>query len=131
MYQPVSGHNYSSDWDKSWSYDSNIDAGSSYRLSDGVSYLGDSFHYQEGLSFDTGEITLTFEAIVGHTLDFDSYMYLYVDAANDAMSYADFGNTFAFDVTAANGVALQWQVVPEPTTILLLGVAGLFIRRKR
>lgn len=128
---PYWGYNYSSNWDKSWSYDSNIDAGSSYRLSDGVTYLGDSFHYQEGLSFDTGEITLTFEAIVGHTLDFESNMYLYVDANNDAMAWADFDNTFAFDVIAANGVGLQWQVVPEPATILLLGAAGLFIRRKR
>ncbi len=128
---PHWGYNYSSNWEKSWRYDSNIDAGHSYRLSDGVTHIGDSFHYQEGLSFDTGMITLTFEAIVGHTLDFESDMYLYVDANNDAMSYADFGNTFAFDVTAANGVALQWQVVPEPATILLLGAASLFIRRKR
>jgi len=131
VYMPYWNHSYSSNWDKSWSYESNIDAGNSYRISDGVSYLSDSFHYQQDLLFDTGEITLMFEAIVGHTLDFESNMYLYVDASNDAMAYADFGNTFAFDVTAANGVALQWQVVPEPATVLLLGAAGLCIRRKR
>lgn len=131
VYMPYWNHSYSSNWDQFWSYESNIDAGNSYRISDGVSYLGESFHYQQGLSFDTGEITLMFEAIVGHTLDFTSNMYLYVDANNDAMAYADFGNTFGFDVTAANGVALQWQVIPEPATVLLLGAAGLCIRRKR
>jgi len=133
VYMPFWNHSYSSNWEKSWRYDSNIDAGDSYSMSDGVSYYGESFHYQDGLSFDTGMITLTFEAIVGHTLDFESDMYLYVDANNDAMSYADFGNTFAFDVTAANGVALQWQTqtIPEPATVLLLGAAGLFLRRKR
>ncbi|MEN6308051.1 MAG: PEP-CTERM sorting domain-containing protein [Anaerohalosphaeraceae bacterium] len=128
---PYWGYNYSSNWDKSWSYESNIDSGDSYRISDGTKYYGDSFHYQEGLSFDTGEITLNFEAIVGHTLDFESDMYLYVDANNDAMSWADFSNTFVLDVTAANGVALQWQVVPEPATMLLLAFGGLVIRRKR
>lgn len=131
VYQPIHGHNYSSNWDKSWSYDSNIDAGSSYRISDGVSYYNESFHYQEGLSFDTGEITLTFEAIVGHTLDFESNMYLYVDANNDAMVWADFSKTFGFNVTAADGVALQWQTVPEPATMLLLALGGLVLRRKR
>jgi hypothetical protein len=130
VYMPFWKHSYSSNWDKSWSYSSNIDAGDSYRYSDGVSYTSESFHYQEGLSFDTGVITLAFEAIVGHTLDFESNMYLYVDAANDAMAWADFANTFAFDVLSADGVALQWQTIPEPATILLLGAACLFLRRK-
>jgi hypothetical protein len=127
---PFWKHSYSYNSDKYWTYSSNIDEGNSYRDPGGDSYFDESFHYQESLSFDTGVITLAFEAIVGHTLDFESNMYLYVNAANDAMAWADFGNTFAFDVFSADGVALQWQTIPEPATILLLGAACLFLRRK-
>jgi len=131
VYQPIWGYSYSSNWSKSWSYNSNISDGDNYSNSGSTKSYGDSFHYEDGFSFDTGEITLSFEAIVGHTLDFDSYMYLYVDASNDAMSWADFSKTFGFDVTADTGVALQWEVVPEPATILLLTLGGLFLRNKR
>ena len=132
VFMPYWGYSYASNWEKSWQIDSNISEGDSYGNSNGITQLGDSFHYQEGLSFDSGELTLTFEAIVGHTLDFDANMFLYIDAANDAMTWADFNNTFAFDVTSSvDGLNLNWEVVPEPASLSLLAMGGLALLRRR
>lgn len=132
VYMPVWGYSYSSNWDKDWRMSSNISDEVGYSNSDGTTQLGDSFHYQEGLSFNSGELFLTFEAIVGHTLDFDADMYLYINANNDAMTWADFNNTFAFDVTSTvDGLNLNWEVVPEPASLSLLAMGGLALLRRR
>ena len=128
---PHWGYSYAANWSEFWRTGSNISDEDSHQNSWSVTELGESFHYQAGDHFDTGELTLLFEATVGHTLDFDADLYLYIDADHDALTWADFGNTFAFDVTPmTSGVGLNWQVVPEPATMLLLCVGGLFIRRK-
>jgi hypothetical protein len=131
VYFPVWDYNYSTKWNESWRTQSNISSQESDGNSWTIKQFGESFHYVEGNHFDTGELTLMFDAIVGHTLDFDADLFVYIDAANDAMTWADFGNTFALNVTPmTSGVGLSWDVVPEPATMLLLGIGGLLIRRK-
>lgn len=124
-------YSYSADWSEYWRTQSNISSEDSYNNSWTTHETSESFHYQAGDHFDTGELTLLFEAIVGHTLDFDATLDLYVNANNDAIAWADFNNTFAFDVSSSvNGLNLDWEVVPEPATMMLLCLGGLFIRRK-
>ncbi len=124
-------YNYSAKWSESWRTESNSSEDSGGGNSWTTRQFGESFQYEEGNHFDTGELTLMFDAIVGHTLDFDANLSLFIDANNDAMTWADFGNTFAFDVTPmTSGVGLSWQVVPEPATLLLLCAGGLLLRRK-
>lgn len=132
VYMPIWQHSYSSNWSESWRTESNISDGTYHSNSGSTNELGESFHYQAGRSFNTGELTLIFEAIVGHTLDFEADMYLYMDANNDAMTWADFNNTFAFDVTSTvDGLGLNWAVVPEPASLSLLAAGGLALLRRR
>jgi hypothetical protein len=131
VYKPVWNYSYASNWDKSWSIDSNISERDSYSNSGKTTETGDSFHYQQGLSLDTGELSVTLEAIVGHTLDFDASLYVYANANNNGMSWADFDNTMVFDVTSADGASLNWAIAPEPATLLLLGMGGLLLSRKK
>jgi hypothetical protein len=131
VYFPYWQYSYSASWEESWTTESNISSRIDHDCSWSTREFGDSFHYTASDHLDTGELTLLFDAIVGHTLDFESNLYVYVDAGNHAMSWADFGNTFGMSVTPlVDGVGLNWQVVPEPATMLLLGIGGLLIRRK-
>lgn len=132
VYLPYWQYSYWAGWDESWSAGSNSSPEFYHDDSWGGKETDEAFHYQAGHYFNTGEQTLTFEAIVGHTLDFNADLYVYIDACNDAQTWVDFANTFAIDVTpAVNGVSLNWQVVPEPTAMLLLAAGSLFLRRKR
>lgn len=134
VYKPYWGYGYSSLKDKSWDYYTNTGDEDEYDNYTEVEETDESFHFQDGLPFDTGLLTLTFEAIVGHTLDFEADLYLYVDAANDAEISANFDNTFAFDVTpddSVSGLDLSWQTVPEPATLLLLALGALALRKKQ
>lgn len=141
VYGPGWGYNYSNHWSESWSYGSNITPETSHDLAGGTKEQGVGMYYDWGRSFDTGYLTLVFEAIVGHTLDIESYLEAYVDANNDAESFADFDKTLAFGLTPTNGVVLGWEIgnpvppaenavppgpeaVPEPSSMLLVG-AGL------
>ncbi|MBE0537233.1 MAG: PEP-CTERM sorting domain-containing protein [Phycisphaerae bacterium] len=124
-------YSYYGFWDESWDTASNIDTGHSHRAWGEREELSESFHYQEGRHFDTGMLTLEFEAIVGHTLDFEGFLSLYIDAANDSKTWADFDNTLAFAVTAADGVRLDWEIVPEPGTLSLLTTGALMLLRRR
>jgi len=129
---PFSEFSYVSGWSESWRTVSNISSMASHDDSAGTERIGESIRYQEDHSFDTGELSLAFAAIVGHTLDFDANLHIYIDTGGDAQGWADFGNTFGFSVTpVVDGVSLDWEVVPEPATMLLLCVGGLFIRGRR
>ncbi len=131
VYMPVWGYSYSSSWEEYWRTQSNISTEASHDRSWTNKELAESFHYQAGDHLDTGELTLLFDAIVGHTLDFEANLYLYIDASHDAMTWAKFGNTFAFSVApTVQGVGLSWEIVPEPATLSLLGLGGLLLRRK-
>lgn len=134
VYKSVWGYSYSANWEESWNTESNISPYDSYHNSWSATELGESFLYQAGDHFDTDELTFLVEAIIGHTLDFDADLYVYVDANNDAVSWADFANTFAFSVVSTvHGVGLDWEIIPEPSTmlLLLLGVGGLLMKRKQ
>lgn len=131
VYMPYWGRSYSSSWEESWQMGSNISDTVSHSYSDEINGNAESFHYQSEYSFDTGELTLVFQAIVGHTLDFSADLYTYIDANNDAQTWAEFGNTFSLDVTSeVPGVNLNWQLIPEPATISMLMIGAALLRRR-
>lgn len=139
VYAPYWGYSYASSWEESWDTSSNSSDEVSHRASGGSTEYGDSFHYEEGFYFDTGTLTLEFEAIVGNPLDIEAYIYTYVDANQDAESWADFSNTLALGMTpTVAGAQIQWnvgpQAVPLPGALPLLGsgLLGLIgLRRRR
>ena len=132
-------HTFSSSWEESWNTSSNISPEDSHRLSGWEEQLGESMHYEVDRFFDTGSLTLEFDATVGNPLDIEAYIYTYVDASQDAEAWADFGNTFAFEITpTVEGARIAWGVdshaVPLPGALPLLGAGllGLFgLRRKQ
>lgn len=125
-------HSYSGSWSESWRYGSNISETVSHNNSWETEETSESFHYQADHLLDTGELTLVFEAIVGHTLDFEADMSIYIDACNDAQTWANFDNTFAFDVISnVDGLNLNWGTVPEPASLSLLAVGAAMLRRRK
>lgn len=131
-------YSYAANWEESWKTSSNISDYESHSDSWGETQNGDAMHYEADHAFDTGTLTLEFQAIVGNPLDIEAYIYTYVNANQDAEAWADFANTFDFGVTSADGAEINWEIAPQavplPGALPLLG-AGLFgllgLRRKQ
>lgn len=126
------GYSYAAYWEESWKTSSNISDYASHSDSWGETQNGDAMHYEAGHYFDTGMLTLEFEAIVGNPLDIEAYIYTYVNANQDAEALADFANTFAFGVTpTVDGAKIDWetspQAVPLPGALPLLGTGLLWL----
>ncbi len=126
VYKPYWGYSYSSPWEESWATESNISSRSSHSNSSENRELGEGMYYKANHHFDTGLLTLSFEAIVGHTLDVEAFLNTYVNANNEGEALADFDNTFAFGVTpTTNGLLVDWETGPQPVPLpgglLLLG----------
>ncbi|MCK9294663.1 MAG: hypothetical protein M0P70_06225 [Desulfobulbaceae bacterium] len=137
---PIIGREYTyfAYWEDSWDISSNSGDDDSHDASWSETQQGDAMHYEAGHYFDTGELTLEFQATVGHTLDIESYIYTYVNANYDGEAWADFSNTFALGLTSADGAQIVWEVggsqpVPLPGALPLLGsgLLGLFGLRRR
>jgi hypothetical protein len=131
-------YSYAANWEERWSTSSNISPYDSHSDSWEETQNGDAMHYEAGHNFDTGILTLEFEAIVGNPLDIEAYIYTYVNANQDAQAWADFANTFAFEVNpTADGAMIAWNVAPQavplPGALPLLGAGllGLFGLRRR
>jgi hypothetical protein len=128
-------YTFSSDWEESWRAESNISPDIYHSDSwDTRAYDFNGYSH----SLNTGNMTIAFEAIVGHTLDLDAALYAYVSANNGGEAWSDFNNTFAFDVEAAEaGVKLDWEIartaIPVPGALPLLasGLLGLLGFRRR
>jgi len=142
IYKPFWGYSHTSEWEEIWGGTSNMGSLSTHRNSGEVRNDNENFLYPAELSFDTGLLNLTFEAIVGKTLNVSANLFTYVNANTEGEAWADFSRTFGFDVTpTVDGVLLDWAIpvqtalnpVPEPSTMLLLGggLAGLAFWRKR
>jgi len=138
VFFPYWNYSFSSDWNEYWRAGSNVSPEVSHNASWNTRDY-DSNGYSRSLN--TGNMTISFDAIVGHTLDLDAALYAYVNANNGGEAWSDFNNTFAFDVKAAQaGVTLDWeipvspQVVPLPSALPLLATGLLFLiglRRKQ
>jgi hypothetical protein len=138
--KPTWGYSYDSSWEESWGTESNSGDGSFHSNSDDkIAYDEGMYFANGGHSFDTGPLTLTFDAIVGHSLDLDAFLYAYVSANFEGEARSDFGNTFAFDVTpTVDGLLIDWetgpQPVPAPGGLVLFGsglLSLLGLRRTR
>jgi len=132
------GYSYAANWEDRWSTSSNSSDEVYQSDSWGETQNGDAMHYEAGHYFDTGELTLEFEATVGHTLDIESYIYTYVNANQDGEAWADFSKTLALGLTSADGAQIAWEIgpsqpVPLPGALPLLGsgLLGLFGLRRR
>ncbi|RJX28620.1 MAG: PEP-CTERM sorting domain-containing protein [Desulfurivibrio sp.] len=138
VYAPYWGYSYAAYWEESWKTSSNISDYTSSSDSWSETQNGDAMHYEAGHYFDTGMLTLGFEAIVGNPLDIEAYIYTYVNANHDAEAWADFANTFGFEVNpTVEGAQIAWgvdsQPVPLPGALPLLGsgLLGLLGLRRR
>lgn len=142
IYMPIWGYSHTSSWEESWGGASNLGTLPTHSNSGTEKNYNENFLYPVDLSFDTGVMNLTFEAIVGHTINVSADLSTYVNAEHEGEAFADFSRTFGFDVASmGNGVQLAWNIpvqtnlnpVPEPSTVLLLGggLAGLAYWRKR
>lgn len=141
VYSPYWGYSYYGYWGDDWQTSSNVSPYDSYHDLGEHEEHDESFHYEEGHSFDTGVLTLEFEAIVGHTLDLDAFLDVYVNANHDGKAWADFANSLAFGVTPTiAGTQIDWEIgspqtqpVPLPGALPLLGsgLLGLIGLRRR
>ncbi|NLF31039.1 MAG: PEP-CTERM sorting domain-containing protein [Planctomycetes bacterium] len=129
---PYWGYAYASPWEAWWNLESNAAADQSYDFAHTQKENTQGMLFTSSRSFDTGTLTIEFEAIVGHTLDVSAYLETYVNANHDAQASADFYNTFAFAVDpTVQGVQIGWEVTPEPAGLTLLGLGGLALLRRR
>jgi len=132
-------YSYAANWEESWNTSSNISSYASHSDSWSETQNGDAMHYEAGHYFDTGMLTLEFEAIVGNPLDIEAYIYTYVNANQDGEAWADFANTFALELNpTVAGAQIDWDVAPQavplPGALPLLGsgLLGLIgLRRKQ
>lgn len=142
VYSPYWGHSYSADMDQSYWARSNT--------GENISFFDSSHHeeqdlatkYLESFMFDTGLLTIEFDAVIGAELWFLGYLETWASAAGDATALTDFSHTFGSNVfSTIAGTELKWLIpdtsgipvdVPEPGTLslTLLGLAALWGRRR-
>ncbi|MDX1635219.1 MAG: PEP-CTERM sorting domain-containing protein [Marinobacter sp.] len=141
VYLPYWGHSYSATMNQDYWGRSNT--GQTLDGSDGESFQGSAFSwYEQQYNFDTGLLSLEFDAIVGQELLILGYLETWAMAAGTAFTATDFSHTFGNVLTSTiDGIDLDWLIpaasetpvsVPEPQSAMLmaLGLAGLVLRRR-
>ncbi len=131
---------YSSYWEGSWRASTNTGAEFSGDYDDTVHETAENSEVTTSYTFDTGQLQLEFDAIVGHTFNFNAYLDVYSFVWGYGSALSDFSATFGPAIIDANGtgVSILWEAgeaspVPIPPAVLLFGtgLAGLFGLRKR
>jgi len=134
VYMPYWGESYASDWSGNWGATTNTGVNLSGNYSDYVESTATDVPVTTSYFFDTGMLSLEFDAIVGHTLDFYAFLEVWSSTYGIASAFSDFSSTFGPSIVDTNGtgVVIAWDLgeagsmpipaaVPEPSTLLLVG----------
>lgn len=143
VYAPYWKHSYSADMEQSYWGRTNTGQRISFSDSSHRQEQGWAAEYLESFAFDTGLLTLEFDAIIGSELSFLGYLEVWASASGNARAWNDFSHTFGSNVfSLVEGTELNWLIpdlsdspvaVPEPGTVglLVLGLLAVWGCRRR